>query len=449
MKFLASEVATITGGDLIGPDVTVEGASIDSRELVEGQLFVPIVADRDGHDFIAVARRRGAPAHLTSSGLTSSGPGPDEADDTAIVVADTARALAELGAAARDRLDGIVVGITGSVGKTTTKDLTAAVLARRFATHANLRSFNNELGVPLTLVTAPDGTAAAVIEMGARGAGHILDLCRIARPTIGVVTTVELVHTEHFGGIEQVAEAKRELIEALPADGTAVLYADNPVVARMAPWSAGDVVTFGVEGGDVRAESITVDDDLHPSFQLVTPWGTTAVRLEIRGRHNVGNALAAAAVGLVAGVPIDEVAAGLAQGSASPWRMDLQTAPSGVQVLNDAYNAGPASMRAALESLAHLDARRRIAVLGTMAELGDHALDAHTAVAALAAELGIELIAVGTTGYGVAAVDGPDEVLARLGPLGPGDAVLVKGSRVAGLERVAAALLHPVPDRTA
>lgn len=442
MDFRASEIAAVVGGTVVGDDAVVRGAGIDSRELETGQLFVPIQAERDGHDFVAGAVERGAAAYLTSEGLIV-----DAAAAPAIEVADTAVALTAIGRAARDRLTGAVVGVTGSVGKTTTKDLAASVLRRSFATHANLRSFNNELGVPLTLLNAPEGTEAAVVEMGARGAGHIAELCAIARPNVGVVTTVEKVHTELFGTVEQVAVAKRELIEALPTDGTAVLFADNPLVLAMAEFAPGPVLTFGLgSDADVRATSIEVDEDLRPTFVLESAKGTVAVRLAARGVHNVGNALAAAAVGLVAGVPLAEIAVGLGEGSQSPWRMDLRTAPSGARVLNDAYNAGPASMRAALDSLAHLPARRRVAVLGTMAELGSDEDEAHRGVAAQASALGIEMIAVGTDRYGVDPVADVDEVIGRLGALGPDDAVLVKGSRVAGLERVAAALLERAPD---
>lgn len=434
MRFLASEVANAVAGTLVGPDTLVDGAAIDSRELVGGQLFVPIIGARDGHDFIAAALERGAAAYLTSrppgEGATAGVP--------AIVVDDTAAALTAWGVAARSRLRAPVVGITGSVGKTTTKDLLTAVLAHRYRTHASLRSFNNELGVPLTLLNAPDDTEATVVEMGARGHGHIAELCEVARPTIGVVTTVELVHTEMFGDLEAVAEAKGELVEALPADGVAVLNADNPFVAGMAARTSARVVTIGVKG-EVRATGVEVDGDLRTRFELCSPWGSAEVVLGVRGAHNVHNALAAAAVGLACGVEVAAVAEGLGQAEGSPWRMDLRRAASGLYVLNDAYNAGPASMEAALHALARLDAQRRIAVLGPMAELGDHQEAAHRRVAEVAANLGIEVLAVGTDDYGVPSVPDVDAAFERLGSgsLGEGDAVLVKGSRVAGLERLA------------
>jgi UDP-N-acetylmuramoyl-tripeptide--D-alanyl-D-alanine ligase len=307
-------------------------------------------------------------------------------------------------------------------------------------TAASIRSFNNELGVPLTLCNAPDDVEAAVVEMGARGSGHIAFLCQMARPTVGVVTTVQAVHTELMGGEADIARTKGELIESLPDDGLAVLNAAVPLVVAMSARTSARVVTFG-DGGDVRAERVTLDDALRPSFVLRSPWGDADVHLGVRGVHNVDNALAAAAVALFFGLSPELVARGLASSDQSPWRMDLQVAPGGARILNDAYNAAPASVAAALRSLASLEATRRTAVLGTMAELGERSRAEHLAVAELADELGIRLVAVDTDLYGVDPVDGIDGALAALGPLDQDDAVLVKASRVVGLERLAAALL--------
>lgn len=433
MRFRSSELAAATGGVLHGPDVEVDGVTTDSRSVRPGQLFVPLVGERDGHDFVATALAAGAAATLTHEAV------PDGA--TAIAVADTAAALLDVGRLARRRLGSLVVGITGSVGKTSVKDLTAAALARRWRTAASEKSFNNEIGVPLTLANAPEGTQAAVIEMGARGRGHIRLLCDVAHPTIGVVTAVAPAHVELFGSVEQVAEAKSELVEDLPAAGTAVLNADDERVAAMAARTPAHVVRYslrGARGADVVAEDLVLDEELRPRFVLRTPAGSLEVVLRVRGEHQASNALAAAAAALAAGVPLADVAAGLADAELSPWRMDLRRAPSGAWVLNDAYNANPASMEAALRALASLPATRRIAVVGTMAELGAEGPAAHLAVASLAADLGIDLVAVGTDLYGVDPVDDPH---AALGTLGDGDAVLVKGSRVAGLEALAAALL--------
>ncbi len=432
----------MTGGELIGPDVEVEGVSIDSRQTQPGELFVPVVAERDGHDFIPGALAAGAHAFLTA------GPVPY---GTAEVVDDTRVALAALGAAARarlgDRVGDRVVAVTGSVGKTTVKDLLAAALTTRWPTTASTGSFNNELGVPLTLLAAPEGTEAVVVEMGARAPGDLRLLCELARPSVGVVTNVGLVHTETFGSIDDVARAKAELVESLPAGGTAVLNGDDALVSAMAAkTTAASVLRFGLaSGADVIATDVTLDAQLRPSFRLHSPWGEAEVQLAVRGNHQVSNALAAAAAALVCDVEPAAVAEGLARASLSPWRMELLRSPAGALILNDAYNANPVSVAGALRALAALDARRRIAVLGTMAELGDVSVREHRAMAALAAEFGIRLVAVGEDAYGVEVVAGVEEAVAAVGLLGEGDAVLVKGSRVAGLELLAARLSAPPP----
>jgi UDP-N-acetylmuramoyl-tripeptide--D-alanyl-D-alanine ligase len=436
VELLTSEIAKATGGVLSGPDVGVSGASIDSRQVVAGQLFVPVVAARDGHDFVAGAVAGGAAAYLTSRGPV------EGVDATAVEVGDTVEALGAVGRFARIRLPERVVGITGSVGKTSVKDLLAVALAARWRTSASVGSFNNELGVPLTLVNAGPDTEALVVEMGARGMGHIAELCALAAPTVGVVTRVAAVHTETFGTLEEVAAAKGELVEALPDSGHAVLNAGDPLVAAMASRTPAETVTYG-DGGDVRAESATLDDELRPSFRLVSPWGRAPVRLGVRGEHMIDNALAAATSALVCAVPLADVAEALGAAVLSRWRMDLVRLASGALVVNDAYNANPTSMAAALRALARLPARRRIAVLGLMAELGPSSDDEHRAVGRVARELGVEVIGVGVRAYGGTVVGGVDEVPAALGRLGDGDAVLLKGSRIAGLERLMVLLDAP------
>ena len=424
------------GGELLGPDVQIDGASIDSRSVRPGQLFVPIVAERDGHDFIKSALDGGATAYLSSR--------VDPVDGTAIRVADTALALADLGRAVRARVPDRVVGITGSVGKTSTKDLLAGVLRTTYRTAASEKSFNNELGLPITLAAAADDVEAVVLEMGARGIGHIDLLCSIAKPTVGVITRVEGVHLELFGDIESVARAKGELVESLPADGIAVLNADHRYVAAMADRTSARVLRYGLSpDADVYASDIVLDDELRASFRLHTPWGSTEVRLGARGEHQVPNALAAAAAAGGLGVPVESMADGFLAAELSGLRMELATSSRGVTVLNDAYNANPTSMSAALRSLATLPASRRVAVLGTMAELGADSPDQHRAIALEARDLGIEVIAVAEADYGDTArhVSDVDGVSAELGDLDDGTAVLVKGSRVAALERVAEALL--------
>jgi len=436
VEFRAADIAAAVGGTLSGSDVEVDGAGFDSRLIRPGQLFVPVRGERDGHDYIDAARKGGAVATFSSRGAI---------DGLATIeVADVETAFSLLGAHARDRLPDRVTGITGSVGKTSTKDLAAAILARRYVTTANEKSFNNELGVPLTLVNATTGTEVAIVEMGARGNGHIAELCAIARPTVAIVTAIEIAHSEFMGGLDDIARAKGELVESLPADGVAILNADNPRVAAMASRTSARTITFGLSNGDVRASNVVVGDDLRVQFQLESEWGTAAVHLGVRGVHHVSNALAAASLALLWDVPMADVVDGLEQAALSPWRMELHVAPSGAQILNDAYNAGPASMEAALRSLAQLPATHHYAVLGPMAELGDQSAESHTYVASVAKELGIHLVAFGTDEYSAFAqqsVSTIDEAAAALGSLDANDAVLVKGSRIAGLERLAIALL--------
>lgn len=431
MRLQATEVADATGGTLLGPEVTVDGARIDSRLVRGGELFVALRAERDGHEYVDVALDAGAGACLVER---PAGRG------TSIVVEDTFVALTQLATRMRDRLPDRVVGITGSVGKTSTKDLLAAALGRQYRVSASAKSFNNELGVPLTVLDTPDDAEAVVVEMGARGRGHVASLCAVARPLVGVVTTVGLSHSEFFGTIEDVAVAKSELVEALPAHGTAVLNADAPLVAAMAARTDARVLTFGLATGDVRAAGIRLDDDLRPTFRLQTPWGDAGVALQVRGHHQVANALAAAAAALACDAGIEAVAAGLGDAQLSPWRMELHRAPSGALILNDTYNANPLSMAAALRALAELPALRRIAVLGIMAELGDVGPSEHARMGALAAALGVRIIAVDAPDYGAETVAGAGEARERLGPLGDGDAVLIKGSRAAGLESLAGTL---------
>jgi UDP-N-acetylmuramoyl-tripeptide--D-alanyl-D-alanine ligase len=435
MRWRASAVASAVGGSLSGPDVEVAGATIDSRQVRGGELFVAIRAARDGHDFVGAALAAGAAACLTAAPAVS---GPD--GGTAVLVADTGVALTDLGRAARDRLPDRVVGVTGSAGKTSTKDLLASALASRFRCAVSERSHNNELGVPLTLLNGPDHADAAVVELGARGAGHIKALCDVARPTVGVVTNVGLSHTEMLGDLDGVARAKSELVAAVPPEGTAVLNAEDERVLAMAPISAGRVVTFGLERGDVRATGVVLDDELRPSFRLVSPWGDADVRLAARGVHHAANAAAAAAAALTLGATVHEVAAGLARARLSPWRMELSRAATGGFVLNDSYNANPASTEAALRALAALPARRRLAVLGPMLELGAHTVAEHRRIGELAATLDIEVIAVGAPDYGGEDVADLEAATARVGDVEADEAVLVKGSRAAGLDRLAATL---------
>ena len=432
MRIRASDVAAATGGTLRGADVEVDGASFDSRSLRPGELFVPLVAERDGHDFVTAAAERGAAATLAAR--------PVEARLPVIEVADTADALMALAAWARERLTASVVGITGSVGKTSTKDLVRAAVGAGRRVTANERSFNNEQGLPVTILGAPADTEVLVLEMGMRALGEITRLCRVGRPDVGVVTAVAASHTETLGGLDGVARAKGELVEALPAGGTAILNADDDRVLAMRDRTSASVLTYGHgTGADVRIEDLVLDELARARATLRTPWGAVEVALGVPGAHMAANAAAALAVAGTLGVDLRGAAAALATAPLSAMRMQVLAAASGGLVINDAYNANPTSMTAALTSLAAVSARRRVAVLGAMAEL-DEPVAAHREVAAVAARLGIELIAVGTADYGVAPVDDA-AVATAVGALTEGVAVLVKASRAAGLERLVAGLV--------
>ncbi len=429
MRFRAVEVASATGGQLHGPDLEIDGVSFDSRSVQPGQLFVPIIADRDGHEFIADALARGAAAYLTDRAPVGG---------TAIEVPDTVRALMALAAVKRQEFIGPVIGITGSVGKTSTKDLAWAAMSASKATWANERSFNNEQGLPTAILNTPASIDVLVLEMGMRGFGEIADLCRIAQPTIGVVTLVAEAHGDRVGGIDGVARAKSELIASLPASGLAILNADDARTRAMSAVSAAPVLLFGESNAaDVRISGLRVDELARATFYLDTPWGSCNVQLAATGRHMAINAAAAlACVGAVGGDLLAGAAA-LANARLSSMRMEMMQLTSGALLLNDAYNANPTSMRAALETLAQLPATRRVAVLGLMAEI-PNAVAEHRSVLQHAHDLGIEVLAYETDVYGITPVDDP---VVALGSLASGVAVLVKGSRVVGLERLVARLV--------
>jgi UDP-N-acetylmuramoyl-tripeptide--D-alanyl-D-alanine ligase len=349
-----------------------------------------------------------------------------------------------------ERHDVSVIGVTGSSGKTSTKDLLHAALSTTGAVHANRDSFNNEVGLPLTLLGIDPATRYVVTEMGARFAGNISQLCDIARPAVGIVTNVGLAHAEHLGGPEGIAKAKTELVECLPADGLAVLNADDAWSDWIAERAPCPVRTVGERpGADVRITGVHVSDELRATCRV----GTTTVEIPLRGAHHVHNAALAVVVAQHFGLSDDDIATGLRAAQGSRWRMELARSPRGVAVLNDAYNANPASMDAAARALARLPATgRRIAVLGEMRELGDHAADAYRSLGALIAQLGIDLVVgVGEGGAAIAAAARPVEsIVADDAPHArdvvcelarDGDAVLVKASRAVGLEIVAESLL--------
>jgi len=417
---------------LVGSDVEIEGAHFDSREIVAGQMFVPLVADRDGHDFIDDALRSGAVAYLTSRKDVI-----DRSGGTAILVPDTAIALRDAASWVRTRFPAstVTIGITGSVGKTSTKDFATAALGEVRRVSANVRSFNNEQGLPITILNAPIETEVLVLEMGMRGFGQIADLCRVARPSIGVVTSIGEAHTELVGGIEGVARAKGELIEALPPQGVAILNGDDPRVRALSSRAVAPVILYGEdEDCDVRISDVAIDGQGRTRAVLTARGVRTDLTLAIPGRHMVSNAAAAVAMGVAIGVPLDPMVRGLSHAHVSAHRMRLVRTRRGVTVLDDCYNANPTSMSAALTTLASIGAEPRLAIVGVMAELVNPE-EAHLAIADLARSLGIRILPVGTDLYGVAPGDS-SEMIDLIESLPPDATVLVKGSRVAGLERI-------------
>jgi UDP-N-acetylmuramoyl-tripeptide--D-alanyl-D-alanine ligase len=469
-------LAAVIGGTLRSasdPDRPVRGVAIDSRKVFEGDLFFALPGERrDGVEFVAEALARGAAAAVVPSagavplpgrsvtGIAGEGMLPG---GPLIEVDDPARALLDLARHERDQTTArVVVGITGSTGKTCTKDLTAAVLTRRFRVAASPASFNNEVGLPLTILLAPPGVEVIVCEMGARGPGHIRRLCEVARPHIGVVTNVGTAHMELFGSPKVLEDAKAELPESLPVDGTAVLNADDGVARSYATRTPARSVFYGNgEEAVIRARGVEIDRRTGKAgFELAVPDGVAPVILPVPGEHMVANALAAGAVGWVLGIPVEEIAAGLGEAVVSAGRMEVLDTPDGFRVVNDAYNANPTSMAAALKAARWMArAGRCLAVLGPMAELGPIADSEHERVGELVARLGIDglivvgqearLIAVGAEREGVEperitfCEDVGEAVEAARAAARPGDLVLVKASRVARLERVAEALVSP------
>ncbi|MFI0230632.1 UDP-N-acetylmuramoyl-tripeptide--D-alanyl-D-alanine ligase [Streptomyces sp. NPDC017086] len=452
-----AEIAAVVGGqthDIPDPSAQVTGPVVrDSREVVPGSLFAAFVGERvDGHDYAQRVVEAGAVAVLASRPVGV----------PAVVVDDVQAALGALARHVVARLGATLVALTGSAGKTSTKDLIAQVLGRKAPTVFTPGSLNNEIGLPLTALTATEETRFLVLEMGARGIGHIRYLAGLTPPKIGLVLNVGTAHIGEFGGREQIAQAKGELVEALPADGTAVLNADDPLVRAMASRTQAKVVLFGESAeADVRAENVRLTDSGQPAFRLHTPSGASDVTMRLYGEHHVSNALAAAAVAHELGMSAAEIALALSEaGSLSRWRMEVTERPDGVTIVNDAYNANPESMRAALRALAAMGRGRRTwAVLGKMAELGDEALAEHDAVGRLAVRLNVsKLVAVGGIeaswlqlgaynegSWGEESVHVSDAQAAidlLRSELRPGDVVLVKASRSVGLESVAQALIE-------
>lgn len=455
--FTLGEIAPIVGGTLREADAATvaTGLEYDSRKITSGDLFLAFEGEQvDGHEYVASAADAGAVAAIVSKPVE----GPH------IEVTDQIAAITALARANAARLTAKVVGITGSSGKTSTKDLIAHVLRTAGPTVAPVGSANNELGFPYTVLQAGADTEFLVLELGARGVGHIRYLTEIVRPSIGVVLNVGSAHLGEFGSQQAIAQAKGELVEALPESGLAILNADDPLVRGMAARTAARVITFGEgNGADVRASAIDLDELGRASFTLHASGAEAKVALRLLGEHHVSNALAAAAVGLECGLSVDAVGAALSSATpASRWRMEVTERPDGVLVINDAYNANPESMRAALKALAGVHRSRRssgarsFAVLGPMAELGESAPLEHLDLGRFAVRLDISrVIAVGEparpihhgatlegswNGEASWVADVDDAVATLRDELAPGDVVLVKASRAASLERVALAI---------
>ncbi|AHI00475.1 UDP-N-acetylmuramoyl-tripeptide--D-alanyl-D-alanine ligase [Kutzneria albida] len=480
IRLTLAQVAEATGGRLhnaTGEEQVTGSVEFDSRQLTAGGLFVAMPGERvDGHDFAARAVAAGAVGVLAAREVDAPAvivPPVTSAHSRSVALTGDrdgsgAAVLAGLAALARyvtDRLPRLtVVGVTGSSGKTSTKDLIAQVLAPMGPTVAPPGSFNNELGHPWTALRAEESTRHLVLELSARGPGHIAALCQTVPPRIGVVLNVGSAHLGEFGSREGIAQTKGELVEALDAEGLAVLNADDPLVAAMAERTKARVVLVGEDAkAQIRAVDVVLDEQARASFRMVTPQGEAQVRLAVHGAHQVGNALSAAAVALELGASVDEVAQRLGQAQrVSARRMEVTTRPDGVVVVNDSYNANPESVRAALKSLASMarggdTPRRSWAVLGMMGELGDTHVTAHDEIGRLAVRLDISrLVVVGEAAramhqgahlegsWGEESVLVPDvdaAVTLLREELRPGDVVLVKASKSEALWRVAEELL--------
>ncbi len=404
------QVCEIVGGKLIGDaTIRVSGVSIDSRHTKPGDLFAAIAGERvDGHAFTDQAIKLGASALLTSREVAGDQvivPASPDALDPAI------HAIAKLSAHVRAGMHGVeVVGVTGSSGKTSTKDMIGQILSHAGVTHAPAGSQNNELGLPLTLLSAPFDVKYLVAEMGMRGLGHISHLCDLAKPTIGVVTNVGRAHIGEVGSIEAIAKAKSELVSAIPSSGVVVLNADDERVIAMRTLTEATVFSYGLsESADVRAENLHLTSYGSYNFDLVYRGDRIPASIPMLGEHNVLNALAAAAVGIAVGMEIEDIARALTTlKQMSKWRMEVHQIPGNVTIINDAYNANPESMSAALHTLTAIPATgRSFAILGKMHELGTTSDEIHSQVAKLAIELGVaRVVAVGelATSYGLPAM---------------------------------------------
>ena len=449
----ASEIAQIVGGQLKGSDVIVNAAPVfDSAQATPGAIFLALKGEKtDGHKFVADAFARGAVLALVTTASS----------ERCIVVSDVLEALNKLAAHVRDQLKSLqVVALTGSQGKTTTKDLLQHILENLGRTVAPTGNFNNELGTPITLSQCDEDTKFCILEMGARHIGDIALLCQMAKPNIGMVLRVGTAHIGEFGSAEAVAQAKSEMISSLAPGAIAILGQYDAFTPQMRSLHAGKTITFGESNSaDVRATDIEIREG-RPHFDLVTSAGRAAVGLRIAGIHQVANALAAAAAATALGASIDQIAVALSTADIrSKWRMEIQEI-SGVILINDSYNSSPESAEAALRTLV-LFAQERggqsWAFLGKMHELGESSVARHADVGTLASELGIDhLVCIGAPEYSsrtpaetateIHLFDQKVDAVQLVEQMSAGDVVLVKASRAEKFEELALAILGRIPE---
>lgn len=441
MRITASDTAHWANGALTGPECPepAEGISFDTRTLAAGQAFIAVRGQRDGHGYLDDAVSRGARFLVVERGRSIEGATCVEVDDTVGALAAVARGARDV-LAARNRT--AVVGVTGSAGKTSTKNMVRAVLGSGFrAAHGAVGSYNNDLGLPSTIINAPDACDAMVLELAMRGFGEIARLCRVCRPNVSVLTVIGDAHSDRVGGIEGVARAKGEILEGMDPAGTAVVNLDDPwtpsLLTRLPAGAA--VVTYGRGGdADVRWEITARADDGRATATFAHGGASAACEVPMPGDHMVGNAAAAIAAGIALGLDLRACVASLPSAVGEPGRMQWVTGRAGLRILDDSYNANSSSMLAALEVVAGVPAEERIAVLGVIAEVAEPSV-AHRAVASRAAELGIEVLPLETDLYGAPGMS-LEAVIAAVGDRGAGTVLLAKGSKVAGTGRVVRAL---------
>lgn len=450
LNMTLGEIAQACGGACVGDcaAVTVRGLSTDSRDLRPGELFVALKGDRhDGHQFVAQAFADGAAAAVVSDAAAVPAGRP------AVLVKDTLAALGQIAAAHRARCQVRIAAITGSVAKTTTKDMLTSIMRGVGPTLSAEGTRNNEIGVPLTLLALCAEHRFCVVELAMRGAGEIAYLAAMVRPQVGVITNIGESHVGRLGSRDAIARAKAELLEFLPPDGCAVLHADDFYFALLTELAPCPVLSFGqAANAAVHPEQVVTHGLAGSEFLLATPSGRVPVRLQVPGRHNITNALGAAAAALGLGADLEQIATGLGAYAGTPMRLQRVAGVGGCVLINDAYNASPDSVRAALELLAETEGRR-IMVFGDMLELGTHAQEAHREVGRQAARAQVAyLLSVGpmaalaaeeagAAGVRVSTFDDALQAAAALRPeLQPGDVVLIKGSRGMTLERVVEAL---------